>query len=84
MRLHILRFLAVYALLRPRPHPVAAHRLQEDTLPAPNFTLSVTLVDGTKHTFKVATVPPAWKSWVMRQLPYGTSFQGATFTRRLN
>jgi hypothetical protein len=41
----------------------------------------VTLANGTSYTLPLRgqKLPPAWKSWAMRQLPYGTSFLGARF-----
>lgn len=44
------------------------------------MTLTITLADGTSHSFTEAKRPRYWKSWLMQQLPYGTSFQGCTFT----
>jgi hypothetical protein len=45
------------------------------------FTLTITLESGEAHSFTVAKMPRHWKSWLMRQLPYGTAFMGATFKR---
>ena len=45
------------------------------------ITLAITLSSGERHEFTVSRMPRAWKSWLMQQLPYGTSFQGATFAR---
>jgi hypothetical protein len=47
--------------------------------------ITVTLADGTIHRVKAATIaiPSAWKSWAMRNLPYGTDFFGATFKREV-
>jgi hypothetical protein len=45
------------------------------------ITLTITLRDGNAHAFTVAKMPRHWKSGVMQQMPYGTSFQGARFTR---
>jgi len=47
------------------------------------FRLTVHLEDGSSATFVRPSMPPHWKSWIMRQLPYGTSFYGAMFTREL-
>lgn len=44
-------------------------------------TLTITLADGTEHSRTVRRPVRSWKSWLMRQLPYGTDFQGATFNR---
>jgi hypothetical protein len=46
-------------------------------------TLTITLADGTSHSETVAKMPRHWKSWLMHKLPYGTDFQGATFSREL-
>jgi hypothetical protein len=45
------------------------------------FTLTITLRSGEAQSFTVAKMPAHWKSWLMRQLPYGTDFQGASFSR---
>lgn len=45
------------------------------------FTLTITLADGTAFSHTVKRMPRHWKSWLMQQCPYGTPFQGATFTR---
>jgi hypothetical protein len=53
--------------------------------PKPQFALSVTLADGTTHTFEVEKMPRHWCSWVMQKLDYGTVFQGCQFSRaRIN
>ncbi len=44
--------------------------------------LTITLSDGATLRRTVTRMPTNWKSWLMRQLPYGTDFQGATFTRQ--
>ena len=41
--------------------------------------LRVTLADGTVHERAVQRVPRHWRSWLMRELPYGTLYQGATW-----
>ena len=56
-------------------------RLPADILIDMKHYLQVTLRDGSQHRFTVATVPAHWKSWIMRNLPYGTCFYGATFER---
>jgi hypothetical protein len=43
--------------------------------------VGVVLANGTRHEWKASDLPKsvrsrAWKSWVMRELPYGTSFFG--------
>lgn len=45
------------------------------------FKLTITLQDGTTHSETVAKMPKHWNSWLMHRMPYGTDFQGATFTR---
>lgn len=45
------------------------------------FQLSVTLTTGETLAFEAAKMPRHWKSWVMQQCPYGTTFQGCTFAR---
>lgn len=45
--------------------------------------LSVTLGDGTVHSFEVAKMPRHWKSWVMQRCPYGTDYFGCTWSREL-
>ena len=47
----------------------------------PQYTLTITLRDGTEHSFEVDAMPRHWKSWVMRQLPWGTDVHGAEFSR---
>lgn len=44
------------------------------------ITLSITTADGKTTSFQVERMPKYWKSWLMHQLPYGTSFQGAKFS----
>lgn len=43
-------------------------------------TITITLQDGTSHSMQVKTLKN-WKSALLRQLPYGTDVQGATFSR---
>ena len=50
------------------------------TTKTPQFVLTVTLRDGTAHSFEVDSMPRHWASWVMRQMPYGTDFLGAEFS----
>lgn len=43
--------------------------------------LTLTLRDGTRYEWNAADLPKSirsrtWKSWAMRQLPYGTDFFG--------
>lgn len=45
------------------------------------FTLTIVLADGTTHSETVKRMPRTWKSWLMQRMPYGTTFQGATFSR---
>jgi hypothetical protein len=45
-------------------------------------TLSITLSSGETHTFTTKAMPKHWRSWIMRQLPYGVSCNGATFNRQ--
>jgi len=42
--------------------------------------LTITLRSGESFSFVVDRRPRHWKSWLMAQVPYGTSCQGATFT----
>lgn len=51
------------------------------TKKSPTARLTVTLKDGTAHSFEVVKMPRAWTSWVMQQMPYGTDYFGATFHR---
>jgi hypothetical protein len=44
-------------------------------------TITITLADGTTHSLQVRKTLKHWKSALLRQLPYGTDVQGATFTR---
>jgi hypothetical protein len=48
----------------------------------PKFRLTITLSSGEAHSFDVAKMPRHYASWLMQQLPYGTVFQGATFSRQ--
>lgn len=50
------------------------------TTKTPQFVLTITLRDGTEHSFEVEAMPRHWKSWVMRQMPWGTDFHGAEFS----
>lgn len=43
------------------------------------YRITLTLSTGEVHSWERFAVPRKWKSWAMRQLPYGTSFQGCTF-----
>lgn len=45
------------------------------------IVLTITLRDGTEHRFETNAMPRHWKSWVMRQMPYGTDFLGAQFSQ---
>lgn len=47
------------------------------------LNLSVTLNDGTTHTFTAKKMPRTWKSWVMQQMPYGTDYFGCQFKREV-
>lgn len=38
------------------------------------YRFGVTLENGVTFSFELLRVPRYWKSWVMHQLPYGTSF----------
>jgi hypothetical protein len=49
----------------------------------PSHRLTITLASGERHEFVVAKMPRFWNSWPMQQLPYGTVFQGATFSREV-
>lgn len=48
---------------------------------AKRFRLTITLATGEVHSFDVAKMPRYYNSWLMQQLPYGTVFTGATFSR---
>jgi hypothetical protein len=43
--------------------------------------LVLTLANGDTHIFTRAKSPKHYKSWLMRQVPYGVNFQGASFYR---
>jgi hypothetical protein len=45
------------------------------------MTITITLADGSSHSFSVKFQPRNWKSWLMHQMPYGTDLQGCTFSR---
>jgi hypothetical protein len=49
--------------------------------PKIKYALSVTLADGTTHTFETEKMPRHWCSWVMNKCDYGTKFQGCKFSR---
>lgn len=49
----------------------------------PKYTLTITLNTGEAHSFTVDRMPRHWKSWLMQQLPYGTTFTGASFERKV-
>lgn len=46
------------------------------------YRLAITLADGDTFAFDVKRMPRHWKSWVMQQMPYLTTFTGCTFTRK--
>lgn len=50
------------------------------TTKTPQFVLTITLQDGTTHSFEVDAMPRHYASWLMRQMPYGTDFHGAQFS----
>lgn len=47
------------------------------------YRLTITLNTGKSHSFEVKRMPRAWKSWLMRQLPYGSDFYAAVFEREV-
>jgi hypothetical protein len=44
--------------------------------------MAVTLADGSYREWIVAKAPRYWQSWVMRQMPSGTDYQGAQWSFR--
>jgi hypothetical protein len=44
------------------------------------YVLTITCEAGSWR-FTRSSMPRHWKSWLMRQVPYGTNLQGATITR---
>lgn len=43
---------------------------------------TVQLASGARFAFERESMPRHWKSWVMRQCPYGTDFTGAVFAHK--
>lgn len=43
--------------------------------------LGVCLASGESFSFVVRHVPPCWKSWLMRRVPYGSDLASASFWR---
>lgn len=43
------------------------------------YQITITLADGSEHTFSATRKPRHWKSWAMQQCPYGTDFYGCRF-----
>jgi len=43
------------------------------------YLLTLTLADGTTHTWTPEKLPKHWTSWCMRQMPSDTDFYGCSW-----
>lgn len=47
------------------------------------YLLTIELATGERHEFAVARLPRHWTSWLMHQMPYGTTLRGCRFFRQV-